>query len=116
MIDRSKIYYYISPSGENPVKEFIDALTKIQKAKIFRIFQTYQEYGLNSIVPHTKKITGTLFWEIRILGRDNVRIIYIIKTKTSVLALHGFAKKKQKIPQTELNIALGRYKDWKGRS
>lgn len=112
MPSKYKIYYYTSPSGDNPVKKFIDSLGKIQKAKVFRVFQIYQEYGLDLIVPHTKKVSGTPLWEIRIRGKDNIRIIYVSLTKKSILALHGFVKKKQKTAQKDLKIALKRYKDW----
>ena len=72
----NQIIYYISSSGDNPVKEFLDSLQKSQKAKVFRIFQIYQLYGISSIIPHTKKLTGTPLWEIRVKGKDNIRIIY----------------------------------------
>lgn len=116
MITTNKVIYYISPSGENPVKKFLDSLQKSQKAKVFRIFQAYQLYGLSSIVPHTKKLTGIPLWEIRIKGKDNIRVIYIVRTVKSILALHGFIKKSQKTPNKELRVALDRHKDWIKRS
>ena len=115
MEEKYRVIYYLSPSGENPVKKFIDSLSKIQKAKIFRIFQVYGQYGLSFILPHTKKLKGTPLWEIRIKGKDNIRIIYVTLTKRSILVLHGFIKKKQKIPQKELSIALKRHNVWTER-
>lgn len=113
MYNKNKIYYYLSKTGDNPVKNFIDSLEKSQKAKIFRIFQRYERYGLDSIIPHTKSLAGTPLWELRLLGKDNIRIIYLTKTKSSILTLHGFVKKKQKTPQKEIYIALERYETWK---
>ncbi len=113
MKTRYKVIYYVSSSGENPVKKFIDSLQKVQKAKVFRIFQTYEYYCLSVIIPHTRKLTGLPLWEIRIKGKDNIRIIYVVQTKTSITVLHGFIKKTQKTPQKELNTALERYKVWK---
>lgn len=115
MSGKCTVRYYISPRGENPVKEFLESISKKQKSKTFRIFQLFQEYGLNSITPHVKKLTGTPLWEIRILGRDNIRIIYFIPHKDNILVLHGFFKKSQKTPERELNLALKRYKDWLSR-
>ncbi|HSW88304.1 MAG TPA: type II toxin-antitoxin system RelE/ParE family toxin [Candidatus Saccharimonadales bacterium] len=109
---KTRIQYYVAKNGENPVKEFIDSLSKQQKAKIFRIFLTIEEYGLLTILPHTKKLSGTSLWEIRILGKDNIRILYVTVTNKHVLVLHGFIKKKQKTPQKEITIATIRYKDW----
>lgn len=108
-----RVIYYISPTGENPVKKFLDSLLKNQKAKVFRLFEIYQLYGLSLIIPHTRKLTDSPLWEIRIKGKDNIRIIYIAHTKSSILVLHGFIKKTQKTPLKEMNIALARYRDWK---
>jgi len=109
------IYYYISPSGKNPVKNFLDSLQETQQAKVLRILQYIEEYGLRSILPHVRKLTGTPLWEIRILGKDNIRVIYVVPTKNTVLVLHGFIKKKQKTPSKELNLALSRHYDWLGK-
>jgi len=79
-----RVTYYISPLGENPVKDFLDSITKIQKTKVFRVFELYEKYGLSSIIPHTKKLAGTPFWEIRILGKDNVRVIYVLPHKECI--------------------------------
>lgn len=111
-----KVFYYLSPSGDNPIKKFINSLEEKQQVKILRIFQYIQEYGLIAIIPHTKKLTGTDLWEIRILGKDNIRIIYIIPLNKTMLVLHGFVKKKQKTSRNDIDIALARYEDWEKRS
>ena len=107
-----EIIYFITASGENPVKEFIESLQLRQKSKIFGIFENIQKYGLDSVIPHIKKLTGTPLWEIRILGQDNIRVIYLVPKSTTVLVLHGFIKKTQKTPERELSQALKRYKLW----
>lgn len=109
---KSKIYYYISLSGANPVKDFINALENKQKVKIFHIFKLIIEYGINSIPKHIKKLSGTNLWEIRIIGKDNIRIIYIVPKFRNVLLLHGFVKKTNKTPLKEIKIASYRYNDW----
>jgi phage-related protein len=98
---------------ENPVKVFLESLQKPQKAKIFRIFQYIEFYGLSSVLPHVKKLAGTPFWEIRILGQDNIRILYISFHQNAILLLHGFIKKKQKTPPKEIDIALQRFNEYK---
>lgn len=105
------VQYYISESGENPVKDFIESLGKKQKAKIFRLFLNIEQYGLVSVLPHIKKLSGTLLWEIRILGQDNIRILYVVVDKDGILVLHGFVKKSQKTPDREITIAISRYKE-----
>lgn len=107
-----KIQYFISSRGDNPIKDFIDSLEYKQKNKVFHIFKLIIEYGINSVPQHIKKLSGTPLWEIRILGKDNIRILYIIPRKETVLLLHGFIKKTQKTSPKEINIAIKRYHQW----
>ena len=107
-----KVIYYTTVNGVNPVKDFINSLSPNQRSKIFRIFSLIEQYGIYSVPTHVKKLTGTLFWEIRILGKDNVRILYILARRFSALVLNGFIKKSQKTPLKEIGIAANRYKDW----
>jgi phage-related protein len=110
------IYYYTTSEGEIPVKEFINSLSLKQQAKVLRIFQYMEVYGIQSILPYIKKLINLPIWEIRILGKDNIRIFYFVPVKDTVLILHGFMKKSQKTPEKEINIGLNRYNDWQNRS
>jgi len=112
---KATIYYYISLTGDNPVKDFLDSLSVKQQTKVLRIFQLIQVYGLDSVIPHIRKFSGTPLWEIRILGKDNIRIIYVAPGKTQVIALHGFVKKTNKTPPKEIRAAFNRWADWKSR-
>ena len=87
-----KVYYYISPR---------------------RIFELAENYGLEFIYPYVKKLSGSPLWEIRILGKNNIRILYISNSGNTIVALHGFIKKTQKTPIKEMETALNRLKLWK---
>jgi len=115
MAQKTTICYYIAPIGGNPIKKFLDSLSEKQQAKILRIFQYIEQYGLRSIIPHLKKLTGTPLWEIRILGRDNIRVIYVTARRNTALILHGFIKKSPKTPKKEIKTALIRYREWQAR-
>ena len=108
-----KVIYYISPSGENPVGKFIDSCAKNQQVKILRIFKHLEEYGICAAIPHIKKLSGTPFWEIRILGKDNIRIVYVAEIEKTILLLHGFFKKKKKTSKKEIEIGYKRYEEHK---
>lgn len=110
-----RVVYYVSSRGENPVSKFLDECSKKQQNKILRIFQHLQEYGIQVAIPHIKKLTGTPFWEIRILGKDNIRIIYVVEINQLVVLLHGFFKKSQKTPLKEIEICYQRYSDFKAQ-
>jgi len=112
MVGKWQVIYYKTASGDNPVSDFLDTLSPPTQSKLLRIFENIVEYGLQSVIPHVKKLSGTPFWEIRILGQDNIRVIYVVPTQLRVLALHGFTKKSQKTPTKELRIVSQRYSDY----
>jgi len=110
------IIYCISSSGINPVKEFINSLALRQKRKIFRLFLAINTYGLASIQPHVKKVINTPFFELRILGDDNIRIFFVITSSHSIMLLHGYIKKSPKIPLKELQKIHKTYNDYQNVS
>ena len=90
----TKVIYYTTINEQSPPKTFIESLNELQQRKIARIITNIQEYGMTTVIPHIKKLTGANLWEIRILGQDNIRLFYIIVLVDSILILHGFIKKK----------------------
>ena len=107
-----KVTYYTSKDGKNPIKDFLDECSKQQQSKLLRIISNIRQYGLLSVIPHLKKLEGYPLWEIRILGKDNIRVIYMILIEQEVLLLHGFFKKSQKASLADINIAVKRQKEW----
>lgn len=106
-----KVIFY-APSGKtSPIKEFLDLCQPILIVKILRQFQYVEEYGLSPAIPNIKKITGTSLWELRIIGKDNIRIICMSLPGRNVKVLHLFRKKKQKTPVKEINIASKRQQE-----
>lgn len=116
MYQKWQVIYYVSPEGSNPIDDFLNSLSEIQQAKLIRIFHYIKEYGLQSVIPHLRKLSGTPFWEIRILGRDNIRVIYVVPQQQQVLILHGFVKKSPKTPPKEIAIALNRFREYQSRT
>lgn len=56
-------------------------------------------------------MVNTPFWELRILGKNNIKIICIPLSGKKVKVMHIFRKKKQKTPTKEINIALKRHQE-----
>jgi len=115
MLPQYTVYYYTSIQGNNPIKEFLDSISEQQQTKLLKIIRYVHLYGLNAILPHVRKLSGTPLWEIRVLGKDNIRTIYAVYTKNSIVLLHAFIKKKQKTPLRDIGTAMKRYEDWKRR-
>ena len=67
-----------------------------------------REFGIRLGLPHVKKLTGTDLWELRILGSDSVKVLYVAMAGKTFVLLHGFKKKRYKIPPKEIKIANNR--------
>ncbi|MFA5932571.1 MAG: type II toxin-antitoxin system RelE/ParE family toxin [Microgenomates group bacterium] len=110
------IRYYQAPQQSTPpVYDFINNLDANAKYKVINTINLLESYGIRLGPPHAKKLTGTDLWELRILGQDNIRILYIAISGKNFLLLHGFNKKKQKTDKREVDIALVRLKEYKSR-
>lgn len=112
MEEKWKIILYKSPQGKIPVNEFILSLELKAQSKIYNAIELLKAFGISVGSPHIKKLTGTHLWELRILGADSIRIIYVAITGKIFLLLHGFKKKKDKTPPKEIKIAEDRFNEF----
>jgi len=102
------VLLYKSKRNESSVEEFIEKQQPQAQAKILHQINLLQLYGSKLGMPHSKIIISGIY-ELRIRGKEEIRIFYCFSMKTIYL-LHGFKKQTQKTPQKELKIALRRYK------
>lgn len=110
-----QVIYYVSAAGDIPVKDFLNGVGPKLKTKVLRLFMHCEEYGLQGIFTHLKKLIGTPLWEIRIMGRDSVRVLFVTQIDKKILLLHAFYKKTQKTPLKEIATALARLKERQSR-
>lgn len=101
------ILEYETKRGERPVTEFIKQQRPQAVAKISHFIDLLIVYGSILAFPHAKKLVENIF-ELRIRGREELRILYGFKGKTIYL-LHGFKKQTRKTPSKELEIAKQRF-------
>ena len=117
MNERWEIVYYQSPNQTtSPVSDFINSLSPDAKSKVIVVVDLLETYGTKVGLPHSKKLVGTALWELRILGRDSIRILYITAVGKKFLMLHGFIKKKQKTEKKEIKTALTRLLEYNSRA
>src|SRR3989338_7486859 len=88
---------------DSNIKNFITALEDVAIAKVLRVIDLLEMFGSNLSFPHSKKVAQNLF-ELRIHGKQEVRIFYAFHNKEAVL-LHGFVKKFPRTPKKELGNA-----------
>lgn len=110
-----EIIYYETAQGNSPVFEFIQNLDPKIKSKVITAMNLLKEFGIMVGPPHSKKVTGTSLWELRILGRDNIRIFYVAYVNRKFLLLHAFQKKKQKTDKREMKTATDRLNEYQSR-
>lgn len=115
MDQKWEIIYYETSQGKSPIFEFVQDLDVRAQNKITEVLEQLEEFGTLLGRPHSKKVTGTPLWELRIVGGDNIRIFYVAVVNRRFLLLHAFVKKKQKADIREIKTALDRLKDYKSR-
>jgi phage-related protein len=88
----------------------IAALPADMQARFLRLAERIASAGLESLSePHVKHLEGKL-WELRLTGRDGIaRVLYVTAIGRSVV--RAFAKKTQKTPRAEIELALRRAKE-----
>lgn len=88
------------------IDDFIVSLTDKTITKIFWMFHLLEKYGPEIGMPYVKKIKNNLL-ELRIRKQESMRFLFTVKNET-IWILHGFKKKKMKILNKEIEIALNR--------
>ena len=88
------------------VKEYIDNLDVIQKARIDRFYELFRIYGNALPGKYLKKIASHV-WELR---PGDIRMFLTIKGNTGYV-VHAINKKSQKTPKRDLDLAIKRVKE-----
>lgn len=95
--------------GEKPVDEFIKSQEPKARSKIIHNIRLLKQYGNMLGMPHTKMLSRGLY-EVRIRGKEELRIFYCFRKK-NIYLLHAFKKQTQATPSRELNLAIKRMKE-----
>src|SRR5947209_7555628 len=97
---------YQTSKGEQPVDEFIKAQQSQAIAKIAHLVDLLQQHGNQLGMPHSKSI-GKDLYELRIRGKEEIRLLYCFH-KREIVLLHESKKQTQKTPRKEIIMALNR--------
>lgn len=108
-----EIYFYHTASGRCPVEEFLATLSDKQVEKIFWVFRLIKTLN---VVPkqYFKRLENSDdIWEARVqLGNNIFRFLGFWAESRLIVLTHGFAKKTQKVPRQEIELAETRMKDY----
>jgi phage-related protein len=110
-----EVHFYRTKSGDCPVEEFLDALSGKQAQKVVWVLRLVEQ--LDPVpAQYLKKLAGTDgLWEVRAQhGGDIFRLIGFF-AGNRFLVLSGFAKKTERIPRQEIEVAEARRQDYLSR-
>lgn len=109
-----QVEYYKKENDTIPVLEYLLTLPPKMRAKAFSKIELLEKHGSVLREPYTKPIKGDKYkdlFELRVkFSSDISRIFYFTFRNNTFVLLHGFTKKTDKTPPTELERAL-RYKE-----
>jgi phage-related protein len=93
------------------VKDELDALPADVRASFERIVELVHAMGLDRVHELYIKHVEDRIWEMRLRGRDGIaRALCVTATGRQVVILRVFAKKTQKTPRREIELARQRAK------
>ena len=87
-----------------PVKEFLRDQPGAIKQELNGLIWKLEEDGYLNM-PHAEKIEGENMFAIRVIQSGNVRIFYVYGLNDVIYGIHGYVKKTEQIPDSELKQA-----------
>jgi phage-related protein len=99
--------YIRRKDGTSEFVEFIDSLPEKDSAKLLATIKKTEEHGLlvAQRMEWIKKIDSDLYELRSKVGNNIQRAIYFQKVGNEFLITHGFTKKTQKTPKSEIDYA-----------
>ncbi|MDP3739961.1 MAG: type II toxin-antitoxin system RelE/ParE family toxin [Hyphomonadaceae bacterium] len=111
-LKRIPAFFYQTAAGAEPVRDWLRTLDDEDRKVIGEDIATV-EFGWPVGMPTCKLLGGGL-WEVRssLPSRREARVIFVVEEERMVL-LHGFIKRSQKTPKSDLELAKKRMKEIK---
>ena len=100
------VYFFRSVAGNQPVRDWLLSLKHEDRKTIGEDIKTAQ-FGWPLGMPLIRKLE-TGIWEVRSnISQGIARVLFTVEDNTMAL-LHGFLKKSQRTPLSEINLARRR--------
>ena len=108
-VQKVSVRFYRSGSGDEPARDWLKSLPKIDKKTLGEDITTVQ-YGWPVGMPLVRKMEPNL-WELRSRLHDGIARTFFTMLGNEMILLHGFVKKSAKTPKDELEVARKRMKE-----
>lgn len=100
------VVFFQTPAGTEPVREWLLELAAEERRTLGEDIKTLQfrwPLGLPLVRP-----LGKGLWEVRSTLKNRIARVIFTLSEGKILLLHGFIKKTQATPQSDLDLALDR--------
>ena len=103
--------------GNEPVKDFILGQSDGTIAEIIHVLKLLREFNTALGMPYVDKIGPSGIRELRIKHSSDIyRIYFFAHTGKRFVLLHAIKKKRTKVSQNDICLAIDRMNDYKARS
>lgn len=103
-----EVYFFASDRGNKPVRDWLKLLPIEDRRAIGENLKTVQ-FGWPLGMRLVRNLEPNL-WEVRSRIEDGIARVLFTVIGNKMVLLHGFVKKSQKIPQSDLETARKRLK------
>ena len=111
-----EIELYENENGKKPFDEFINDLDEKHRAKVLKNLKLLQMKGNMLGMPFSKPLRDGIF-ELRTQYHDGIsRVCYFFVYNKKIILTHGFIKKTEKTPNSEINKAIKYMNDYLARN
>ena len=99
--------YIRNEDGSSEFEDFLDSIPEKDQAKLLAVIKNTEEHGLAVAIKMewVKKLEDDLYALRSQIGKNIQRAIYFQKVGTHYVIIHGFTKKSQKTPRSEIEHA-----------
>ena len=110
------VVFYIDSEGNEPVKDFILGQSDGAIAEIIHVLKLLREFNIALGMPYVDKIGPSGIRELRIKHSSDIyRIYFFAHTGRRFVLLHAIKKKRNKISENDIRLAIDRMNDYRAR-
>lgn len=104
-MNKFNLIFYRKPNGDCPVGDFLNSLNDVMKYKLLHQLDLLELYGNHPKGDFTKPVGEGIF-EVRAQNKTDItRIMFFFDKDRKIILTHGFVKKTQRLPASELDTA-----------
>jgi len=110
------VVFYMDNRGSEPVKDFILGQSDGAVAEIIHVLKLLREFNITLGMPYVEKIGPSGIRKLRIKHSSDIyRIYFFAQAGRRFVLLHAIKKKRNKISQNDIRLAIDRMNDYKAR-